>query len=125
VRAVIAFTLMLTTIPASAADDPVASAAGALAKAVFANMAASYMCRDALGGTSWFDAAVTTAEGSLEMIGYSADDAVLTVDGMATKFKNDPRAAQPDIDPAACLDAVNARMQDVKVATARYRKLKP
>jgi hypothetical protein len=59
------------------------------------------------------------------MIGYSADDAVLTVDDMATKFKNDPRAAQPDIDQATCLDAVNARMQDVKVATARYRKLKP
>jgi hypothetical protein len=112
-------------LPAKAAladDDPVAKAAGNLASAVFANMATSYMCRDALGGTAWFDAAVTTAEGSFELMGYSSDDAVLTVDEMATKFKNDPRAAHPDVDQAACLETVNARMQDVKVATARYRK---
>jgi hypothetical protein len=119
-RLIVAMACVCLAVPASA--DDVSDAAGKLASAVFANMAAGYMCRDALDGLAQFQAAVTIAENSLETMGYSTDDAVLAVDDMAMKFKNDPRAAHPDIDAAICQETVNARLQDVKIATARYNK---
>ncbi|MGO4838003.1 hypothetical protein AB4144_37735 [Rhizobiaceae sp. 2RAB30] len=94
---------------------------GDLAEAVFSHMAGTYMCRNALGGMAHYQAARTIAVGALTPY-VGNDQAVLYVDQMDKKFRSDPRAKNPKLDDAACLETINDTLYKIKVAKAKLGK---
>ena len=119
VLGVVAALFVSTMTPASAQDG--ADPYGDLAAALFQHMANTYMCRNALGGIAHYQAARSIAIGSMAPH-VGRDQAVLYVDEMDRKFKADPRARNPDLDDAACLEAVNDGLYRIDVVKARLPK---
>lgn len=117
--------VVATGLAAPAVADEVAEATQALMDAVFGNMALTYMCRDALGGTAHYYAAISIAEGALMTIGFSNDEATLKVEEMNQKFINDPRGKDMRLtgdQETACLQLTTEQMHKVGVAQARAKK---
>jgi len=120
-------TLLAAALLAGLGAAPCAAGAEDIANelfdASFAHMASTYMCREALGGLSYFQAAIAIAEGNLQATGMSPDDAVLMVNELKVRFEEDPRARKPDLDTASCLDVVADSLQAAKVARAKWNRL--
>lgn len=89
----------------------------------FKRMALAYMCRDAIG-ISHYQAARIAAEGILQTVGSSADEATLAVDELDKKFKADPRAKNPAADAGKCLEQMNEASHDLDVLLAKFRTQK-
>lgn len=87
-------------------------------ESVFSHMALTYLCRNDLGGLGHYQAARTIAIGTITPL-MGATDAVLSVDAMDQKFRNDPRAENPDIPAGTCIELVNDSLQKIQVEKAK------
>lgn len=87
-------------------------------ESVFSHMALTYMCRNDLGGMAHYQAARTIAIGTFTPIVGRAE-AILGVDNMDQKFRNDPRAANPNNPPGACIEMVNDSLHQIEVEKAK------
>lgn len=110
--------ITLTSVGGAASDEEDLSN---LTQALFYHMAGTYICRDALGGLAHYQAARSIAVVSLTRY-VGNDQAILYVDEMDQKFKADPRAKNPELDDARCLEAINDSLYKVNVAKAKMRK---
>lgn len=113
--------LAITASPAMAQNTEADELASQLVQTAFGRMALAYLCRDAVG-LSHYQAARIAAEGAIATIGFDRDRAVLDVDTMDQKFKNDPRAAFPKADAGKCLEKMNELSQQFKVVSAKLRR---
>lgn len=95
----------------------------ALVSASFKRMALAFACKDAIGLSHYQDARIA-AEGIIQVIGASADEATLAVDRMEKKLKADPLANRPDADAGKCLEQMNDASYELSVLLAEYRTQK-
>jgi hypothetical protein len=91
-----------------------------LFESLFAQMAGTYSCRHELGGTGQYQAARTAAISAISTyVGH--DQAVLWVDQMDKKFKDDPRTKSPL--PGAtigfCMELINEGWHKIDVEKAK------
>jgi hypothetical protein len=91
--------------------------------AVFGQMANSYICRRELGGLAQYQAARLTAENTLSPY-LTHNKAVLLVDQMEQKFKNDLRAKKspPGASAAVCQEIINDGWQKIEVEKAKIEE---
>lgn len=92
-----------------------------LVDALMSHMAATYVCRDAIGGLGHYHAARSIAVNTLAHYA-GQDEAVLFVDKMDQKFRNDPRAQNPNVDDAHCLDVINEGLHRISVEKAKLAR---
>lgn len=112
-RTLLALLFIVSATSTQAADDPYEE----LAAALFSNMAVNYLCRDALGGMARYQAARTIAVDTLSQH-IDRNKAVQMVAKMDERFRNDPRAKNPNADPNKCLEASNEALFRVEKAKA-------
>lgn len=106
--------ICIASTPLSAKDDDYK----AVFEALFSHMALTYMCRDALGGSSHYQAARSIAISTAsQMLGRA--EAIRGVDEMDKKLKNDPRAARPDMPEKFCIEQTNEGLFQIQVAKQR------
>lgn len=91
-----------------------------LFEALFAQMAATYSCRHELGGAGQYQAARTAAVSAIAAYA-GRDQAVLWVDQMDKKFRDDPRTKSPL--PGAtintCMELINDGWHRIDVEKAK------
>lgn len=87
-------------------------------ESVFSHMALTYVCRNDLGGLAHYQAARTIAVGTIALL-MKRSDAVLAVDEMDQKFRNDPRTADPKVPRGACIELVNDSLHNIDVQKAK------
>lgn len=87
-------------------------------ESVFGHMALTYMCREDLGGLAHYQAARTIAIGTIAPL-LGQREAVLAVDEMDQKFRNDPRADNVKAPPGACMTMTNDSLHRIDVEKAK------
>jgi hypothetical protein len=87
-------------------------------ESLFSHMAITYICRDALGGLSHYQAARTIAIGTISPL-LGEGEAILRVDEMDQRFRTDPRAANPDVSQQACIESTNETLHRINVEKAK------
>ena len=105
------------------ADDLSALRQG-LDKAALANMTLTYVCREAFGGLTRYQAARATAVDAFVLAGMKTNEATLAVDHMDQRLKADPRVKSSQVSKQICVEKATNAESDVEAWEAKLRAAK-